>query len=60
MTREEHDHEYRYLLSERLGMICESSMRSGGQRPATEADEMQARKEANEMMDAIEKAEAGR
>jgi hypothetical protein len=60
MTTEEHDREYRYLLSERLGMICESSMRSGGQRPATEADKDQARREANEMMDAIEKAEAGR
>jgi hypothetical protein len=58
MTKAEHDREYAYLLSERLGMICESSMRSGGQRPANEADRDQARKEAAEMMDAIEKAEA--
>lgn len=60
MTRTEYDHEYRYLLSERLGMICESSAHKGGQRPATEADELQARWEAGEMMDAIEKAEAGK
>jgi hypothetical protein len=58
MTKAEHDREYAYLLSERLGMICESSMHSGGQRPANEVDRDQARKEASEMMDAIERVEA--
>jgi hypothetical protein len=60
VTTEDHDREYRYLLSERLGMICESSAHKGGQRPANEWDKEQARREANAMMDAIEKAEAGR
>jgi hypothetical protein len=58
MTVEEHDREYDYLASERLSLICEDSSYPGGQRPATEADREQARREASEMMDAIEKAEA--
>jgi hypothetical protein len=57
MTTEEHNLEWRYCYDERLGMICESTAHKSGQRPATEADKDQARKEANEMMNAIEKAE---
>jgi hypothetical protein len=58
MTKAEHDREYAYLLSERLGMICEDKTEKTGQRKATEADEMQARREAGEMVDAIERAES--
>jgi hypothetical protein len=60
MTREDYNREYAYFYLERLGMICESSTHKGGQRPATEADELQARREAGEMMDELERAERER
>jgi hypothetical protein len=60
MTTEEHNAEWRYRFEERMSLILESSAHKSGQRPATEADKDQAREEANAMMDAIEKTEAGR
>jgi hypothetical protein len=63
VTTAEHNIEYDHLISERLGMILEhgnfkpNDPANTGQRPATEADKDQAREEASEMMDAIERAE---
>lgn len=54
MTIEEHDREWRYRMNERLGIILESSAHKGGQRPATDDDYDQAKREVEEDMKRLE------
>jgi hypothetical protein len=57
MTRSEYNAEWKLRYEERMALILEDSRFKSGQRPATEADELQARREAGEMMDELERAE---
>jgi hypothetical protein len=60
VTRSEYNVEWKLRFEERMALILEDSRYKTGQRPATEADEMQARREAGEMMDELERAERER